>query len=169
MTKAKETKPKAKVKSEIDENFVAEQVRQIIEKLGVSATAEVSKQEDEQVPSFLVDIASEDSSLLIGKYGSNLESLQFILAVRLKTLTGDDNFEIFVDIDGWRKQKEEKLIKMALSIAEDVQRNGKPEPLYNLKASERRIIHMALSDHDQVETESSGEGEDRYLIIKPKA
>lgn len=152
------------MKPKLDENFVAEQVRQIIEKLGVSATAEVEKVGS----TFLVDISSEDSSLLIGKYGTNLESLQFILAVRAKTLTGEEDFEIFVDVDGFRRQKEEKLKKMAMTLAGDVAASGKPQPLYNLKPSERRVIHMALTDHPQVTTESEGEGEERHLVIKPK-
>jgi len=151
-------------KTKLDESFVAEQVRQIIEKLGVSATAEVSKTEE----TFFVDIDSEDSSLLIGKYGSNLESLQFILAVRLKALTKEEDFEIFVDIDSWRKQKEEKLKSMALSVAAEVAQSNNPEPLYNLKASERRVVHTVLSDHPEVTTVSEGEGQDRHLIVKPK-
>jgi len=91
-------------KAKLDENLVAQNVKDIIEKLGVSATAEISKVEN----TYFVDIESEDSSLLIGKYGSNLDSLQFILAVRLKSLTDRDDFELFLDIAGWRKQKEEK-------------------------------------------------------------
>lgn len=155
-------------KTILDENFVAEQVRQIIELLGVSATAEVERTEGEEGPAFSVDIASDDSSLLIGKYGANLDSLQFILAVRLKTLSGDDNFEVYVDIDGFRKQKEEKLKTMAISVAEDVTRSGKPEPLFNLKPSERRVVHMALTDHPSVISESEGEGPDRHLVVKPR-
>ena len=151
-------------KTKLDENFVAEQVRQIIEHLGVSATAEVSKENH----TFFVDISSEDSSLLIGKYGANLDSLQFILAVRLKTLTGEEDFEIFVDVDGWRRQKEEKLKNLALSIAQEVSESGKPEPLFNLKPSERRVIHTILAGHSKVTTVSEGEGEDRHLIIKPR-
>ncbi|MCR4324696.1 MAG: hypothetical protein NUV69_03330 [Candidatus Curtissbacteria bacterium] len=151
-------------KQTLDENFVAEQVRQIIEKLGVSATAEVSKVDN----TYSVDIDSEDSSLLIGKYGTNLESLQFVLVVRLKTLTGDEDFEVFVDIDGWRKQKEEKLKSMALSVAREVAESKKPEPLYNLKASERRVVHMVLTDHPDVITESQGEGQERHLVVKPR-
>lgn len=152
----------------LDENFVADQVRQIIEKLGVSATAEVSRVESQEVPSYVVDIESEDSSLLIGKYGANLESLQFVLAVRIKSQIPDEDFELFVDIDSWRKQKEEKLKSMALSIASEVANTGKPEPLFNLKASERRVVHMALSDHPGVKTESEGEGQERHIVIKPK-
>lgn len=149
----------------IDESFVAEQVKQIIEKLGVSATAEVSKSDN----TFFIDIDSEDSSLLIGKYGSNLESLQFVLAVRIKSLAKDEDFEVFVDIDSWRKQKEEKIRSMALSVAQEVASSNKPEPLYNLKASERRVVHTALAENPNVMTVSEGEGLDRHLIIKPKS
>lgn len=152
------------MKAKLDENFVAENVRQIIEMLGVSATAEVSKEDD----TYVVDISSEDSSLLIGKHGANLESLQFILAVRLKTLTGQDDFEIFVDVDNFRRQKEDRLEKMARQVAEKVGQTGTPEPLYDLSPSERRLIHTILTDNPQVTTISEGEGQDRHLIIKPR-
>lgn len=148
----------------LDENFVASQVAEVIEKLGVSATAEVSKEGD----IYFVDISSEDSSLLIGKYGANLESLQFILAVRIKTLTGQEDFELVVDVDNWRKQREEKLRSMALSIAEKVSDSLKPEPLYNLKAYERKVIHTVLTNHPKVTTLSEGEGLERHLIVKPR-
>ena len=151
-------------KAKLDENFVAKNVKEIIEKLGVSATAEVSKVDN----TFFVDIISEDSPLLIGKYGANLDSLQFILAVRLKSLTGKEDFEIFVDVDNWRKYKEERLKKMALVAAEKVAATGHPEVLYNLKAAERRVIHTVLTDHPKVMTISEGEGINRYLIVKPK-
>lgn len=152
----------AKVK--FDENFVAENIKQIIEKLSVSATIEVSKVEGV----YFVDISSEDSALLIGKHGSNLDSLQFVLAVRLKTLGASDDFEVFVDVNGWRRQKEERLKNMAGEIADKVTQSGNSEFLYNLKSSERRIIHMTLADHPRVTTLSEGEGIGRYLVVKPK-
>lgn len=152
----------AKVK--LDENLVAQNVKDLIEGLGVSATAEISKVDS----TYFVDISSEDSPLLIGKYGANLESLQFILAVRIKSQTQDDDFEVFVDIDGWRRQKESRLEKMASSVADKVTETGTEEPLYNLKPSERRVIHAYLTDHPKVTTISVGEGQSRYLLIKPK-
>ncbi len=152
----------AKIK--LDENLVAEHVKELIEKLGVSATAEISKVDN----TFFVDINSEDSSLLIGKHGANLDSLQFVLAVRIKSQIQSDDFEIFVDIDSWRKQKETKLEKMANELAQKVAQNKSEEPLYNLTASERRVIHTYLSDHSDVTTESDREGQGRYLIIKPR-
>lgn len=152
----------AKIK--LDENLVAQNVKELIEMLNVSATAEISKVDS----TYFVDVASEDSPLLIGKQGSNLESLQFILSVRLKSQTQNEDFEIFLDIDGWRKQKEQRLEKMANSIAERVEETGKEEFLYNLKPSERRVIHSYLTNHQAVTTVSEGEGDARYLIIKPK-
>ena len=151
-------------KAKLDENLVAESIREIIEKLQVPATIEVSRQDN----IFFVDIDSEDSSLLIGKYGVNLESLQFILAVRIKTLTGDDDFEIYVDVGNWRKRKDEKLKQMALDAAQRVASENEPQSIYNLKNSERRVIHVALADHPSVETVSEGEGENRHIIIRSK-
>jgi len=151
-------------KAKLDENLVAESIREIIEKLQVPATIEVSCQDN----IFFVDIDSEDSSLLIGKYGVNLESLQFILAVRIKTLTGDDDFEIYVDVGNWRKRKDEKLKQMALDAAQRVASENEPQSIYNLKNSERRVIHVALADHPSVETVSEGEGENRHIIIRSK-
>lgn len=156
----------AKIKEEkikLDENLVAQNLKELIEKLGVSATAEISRVDD----SYFIDISSDDSSLLIGKYGANLESLQFVLAVRIKSQTGLEDFELFVDIDNWRKQKEQKLEKMAENVAQKVIETGNEEFLYNLTPSERRVIHTYLTQNENVETVSDGEGDERYLIIKP--
>lgn len=151
-------------KTTLDENLVAQNVKELIEKLGVSATAEISKVDN----SYFIDIESEDSSLLIGKYGANIESLQFVLAVRLKAHTQEEDFEIFLDIDGWRKEKEQKLEKMAQRIAEKVEETGIEEPIYNLKPSERRVIHSYFTNNPRVTTESVGEGQSRYITIKPR-
>ena len=152
-------------KAKLDENLVAESIREIIEKLQVPATIEASRQDS----IFFVDIDSEDSSLLIGKHGVNLESLQFILAVRLKTLTGSDDFEIYVDVGNWRRKKEEKLRQMALDAAQRVESENEPQAIYNLTNSERRVVHVALADHPAVETISEGEGENRHIIVKPRS
>ena len=152
-------------KAKLDENIVAESIREIIEKLQVPATIEVSRQDS----IFFVDIDSEDSSLLIGRHGVNLESLQFILAVRIKTLIGSDEFEIYVDVGNWRRKKEEKLKQMALDAAQRVESENEPQAIYNLTNSERRVIHVALADHPAVETISEGEGENRHIIVKPRS
>lgn len=148
----------------LDENVVAQNIKDIIENLGVSATIEVSSEDS----TFYVDISSDDSALLIGKHGTNLDSLQFALAVRLKTQTQEEDFEIFVDVNSWRRQKEAKLKDLASNIEQKVAESGQEEALFNLTPSERRVIHTYLTESAKVTTESQGEGLDRHLIIKPK-
>ena len=87
----------------------------------------------------------------------------------VEALTGNEDFEVFVDINDWRRQKEEKLKKMAISIAEQVAQSAEEQPIYNLKSSERRVIHTVLAEHPKVSTVSEGEGPDRHLIVKPKS
>ena len=57
---------------------------------------------------------------------------------------------------------------MADQISQRVVETGQPQPIYNLTPTQRRIVHLALSESKDVETESTGEGEERYLLVKPK-
>ena len=74
-----------------------------------------------------------------------------------------------VDIEGWRDKQNDKLKQLALQTAEKVKQTGLPQPLYNLTASQRRIIHLELSTQEGIQTESQGEGKERYLLVSPKA
>lgn len=57
---------------------------------------------------------------------------------------------------------------MAEQTAQRVLQTGEDQFLYNLSAAERRIVHMSLSEFEGVETESFGEGSERYLVVKLK-
>jgi len=73
-----------------------------------------------------------------------------------------------LDIDGWRKEKESKLEKMAQRIADKVLETGTEEAIYNLKPSERRVIHAYFTQSSDITTESVGEGQARHITIKPR-
>jgi spoIIIJ-associated protein len=75
---------------------------------------------------------------------------------------------ISVNVGDWREKQEEYLSEMAKVTAERAKQTGEPQNLYNLSPSQRRIIHIALSEDKEIETESVGEGEERYLVVKPK-
>jgi spoIIIJ-associated protein len=117
---------------------------------------------------FTVDIdAGEATGLLIGKKGETLLSIQNILSMLLKQKTGEWE-KIIVNIGDYREKEEEYLKNLAETTVQRAVETGKPQNLYNLKAWQRRIIHLTLSENKEVETTSEGEGEDRYLIISPK-
>jgi spoIIIJ-associated protein len=71
-------------------------------------------------------------------------------------------------VGDYREKREESLMYMAQRAADRVIDTGRPVELPHLSPSERRVVHLTLSGDDRVATESSGEGDHRILIVKPK-
>jgi len=134
--------------------------------MSVSAKAEVSF--DEKEDAFTVNIEAGDATgLLIGKKGDTLTSLQVILGMMLKQKTGEWK-RVVVNVGDYREKEEDYLKGLADSAAARAKETGEPQSLYNLKPWQRRIIHMFLSEKEGIATESVGEGEERYLVVKAK-
>ncbi len=74
---------------------------------------------------------------------------------------------IIIDVDDYRKRREEEIRDYALDIAEDVRDADEPITLAAMPAYERRMIHMALADADDVRTYSIGEGRERRVVVVP--
>ena len=72
------------------------------------------------------------------------------------------------NVGDWREKQEEHLRILAKEAAERAKETGNPQPIYNLTPSQRRIVHMELTNDKEVVTESTGEGDERYLVISPK-
>lgn len=114
-----------------------------------------------------VSIETEDSSLLIGYHGENLESFQLILVFLVSHELGEFH-RITVNVGDYRERREEKLQEMASRAKEEVVETKKEVALSNLTSNDRRIIHLFLQNDEEVYSESVGEGNERQLIIKPK-
>ena len=111
-----------------------------------------------------INIEGEDLGVLIGRRGQALASLQYIVrlvvAEKLKVWV-----PINVDIAGYKKRRYESLQDLALRLAEQVKRSRRLIMLEPMPADERRIIHIALTDHPDVTTQSMGEGDMRKVAI----
>lgn len=107
----------------------------------------------------------ENSSLLIGKRGNTLNSLQLLVENYAKRFT-KHYYRINVDCDEYRENRKETLEELAINMAKKSKKIGKPIQLEPMTSSERKIIHNALKDIKNVETESFGEDPHRYLVIK---
>ncbi len=163
-----EAKIKVRLKLEPDEKAdaveVAKEVLETLIKL-MKITAEVSVlQENTGELPVTLNIEGEDLGVLIGRRGQALASLQYvvrlIVAEKLKVW-----IPINVDIAGYKKRRYESLQDLALRLAEQVKRNRRLIMLEPMPADERRIIHLALSDHPDVTTQSMGEGDMRKVAI----
>lgn len=114
-----------------------------------------------------VEGADEEAmGLLIGRRGETLRSLQFLLNL-LVSRRVQKWPQIVVDVGNYRQRRQESLEGLARRMAERVRQTGRPIMLEPMAAYERRIVHLALREDKTIYTESSGEGENRKIVIYP--
>ena len=117
---------------------------------------------------FTLNIKTEENtSLIIGKRGVTLNSLQFLVNNYAKKFSSHF-FRIEVDCDDYRESRRKTLEELALNLAKKSKKIGKPVELEPMTSVERKIIHNALTGIQNVETESRGEEPYRYLVITAK-
>ena len=117
---------------------------------------------------FTLNIKTEENtSLIIGKRGVTLNSLQFLVNNYAKKFSSHF-FRIEVDCDDYRESRRKTLEELALNLAKKSKKIGKPVELEPMTSVERKIIHNALTGIKNVETESRGEEPYRYLVITSK-
>ena len=117
---------------------------------------------------FTLNIKTEENtSLIIGKRGITLNSLQFLVNNYAKKFSSH-YFRIEVDCDDYRENRKKTLEELALNLAKKSKKIGKPVELEPMTSIERKIIHNALTGIKNVETESRGEEPHRYLVIIAK-
>ncbi len=133
----------------------------------VRSTVPGQRGEPEDTITLHVEGADEEAmGLLIGRRGETLRSLQFMvnLLVSRKVQKWP---QIVVDVGNYRQRRQESLEGLARRMAERVRQSGRPLTLEPMGAYERRIVHLALRSDPTVYTESSGEGENRKVVIYP--
>jgi spoIIIJ-associated protein len=112
----------------------------------------------------VLDVEGDDLGVLIGRRGSTLGSLQYLVNLivgrRFKNVP-----PVAVDVGGYRRRREESLEALAFRMAERVRANGRTVVLEPMPANERRIVHIALSKDPTVGTSSVGEGDMRKVAI----
>lgn len=109
----------------------------------------------------------DETGLLIGFRGENINSIQTVLGIMVKGNTGEW-VRIIVNVGDYRQKQEQKLEELANQSADRAIETKEPQPIYNLTAGQRRTIHMFLSKREDVITESEGVEPERYLVVKSK-
>lgn len=142
---------------------------ELLENMAVRAEVQVRRAEsadDEEAP-WMLDITGEsDLSVLIGRKGETLASLQYITRlVTSRELQRRAN--IIVDVGGYKARRMNRLHALARRMADQAISLGQPVALEPMPPYERRIVHLALREREDVVTESSGEGEARKVNIIP--
>lgn len=135
----------------------------VIRNMGIKVILDVI-QEDER--SIRIDITGEKMGLLIGKRGQTINSLQYLTQLAANRQS-DHYVNVLLNPEGYRDRRKETLTRLAKRLASKATHIGWPVSLEPMPNYERKIIHTALSEDEQVVTLSEGEEPNRYVIIKP--
>ncbi|MFC2000454.1 protein jag, partial [Chloroflexota bacterium] len=73
-----------------------------------------------------------------------------------------------IDVEGYKQRRYRVLRDLALRLAQKVKSTGQSITLEPMLPDERRVVHLALSVHPDVTTQSYGEGESRKVVILPR-
>ena len=131
--------------------------------LGVDAGMEITEDEE----AIAVTLETEDTGMIIGYHGETLEALQLVLSLVLAKTNGEFK-RVSIEVGDYKKNRTEWLERLALDAKERALSQSKEVYLSELKSWERRVVHLLLQDDKEVTSESSGEGKDRVLVIRPK-
>src|SRR5213596_3880064 len=115
-----------------------------------------------------VDVLGADLGALIGRGGENLVALQQIVSAITSKRVGR-SVHIPVDIEGYRRRREDQLREIAQRVASRVRASGQAVTLEPMLAYERRIVHLAVQDTPGVKTESVGVDPNRRVVISSTA
>lgn len=136
-------------------------LEELLAKMGVPYDRIQAKTEGKSV--YLEIIGSKDTGFLIGKNGSMLETLQFMLN---RVYENEKSLErIYLDAEGYRERRDAQFLRQFLPVIKRVREQGKPQTLEPMGAGERRIIHRHIERDRGLRTLTIGEGEKKRIVI----
>lgn len=113
-----------------------------------------------------LNTSDEEGGLLIGRHGATLDSLQY-LTLRVLQAEGLGRMRITLDVGGYRDRREKALRDKVADVVRRVRESGRPYHFDPMSAMERRVVHMAVTEHEGLRTESEGEGRRRHVVVFP--
>ncbi len=165
----------AKVRLTVDKKISDEQAENTIKRLdkilkelfSITGDKELKYKLEKGKNQINLTITGDKVSHLIGYKGKTIESFQSLLNAMLQR-ENEESAKVFVEVNDYKKRKEEKLKILANKMANNVIKFRKPIRLEPMSAYERLIIHTELAKREDVETESQGEEPRRRIVIRKK-
>ena len=118
-------------------------------------------------PTILVELGGPDSPSVLAQNAELLRAIEHIVLKSLRLESEEHDLVIF-DCRNYRAGRLQELTQAAVHAAERVRKTGAPYSFSPMSARERRIVHLALRDEQDLATESEGEGARRYVVVHLK-
>jgi len=143
--------------------YSKEFVKTICEGMGLEVQLETQRKDNY----LKITIHSDNSSILIGKNGRTLSSIQNLLRSAINKETGA-NINIILDVENYKERQQKNIERLAIKLAKEVRKTKEPITMDSMNSYERRLVHSVLSDFKGIKTESEGEEPNRKVVIKPE-
>ncbi len=114
-----------------------------------------------------VEMAGPDVGLVLEHNAELLRSLEHVAAKALR-LEPEEHELISFDAKGYKARRAMELRLVADTAAEQVRRTSQPYNFAPMNSRERRMLHLALRNYEDLHSESSGEGMRRFVVVYPK-
>ena len=113
-----------------------------------------------------VTCSGADLGLLIGKHGQTIDAIQYLANAIVRSEGGEH--EVVVDAAGYRARRTATLEAVAERAARRAVGDRAGVELDPMTSIERKIVHEALKEDAEVETESEGSEPNRYVVVYPR-
>lgn len=111
-------------------------------------------------------IDPKDTGIVIGKGGKTLESIEFIIRKIVKIR--ENKLRLNIDINNYKKRRDEKIILLADKACKKVLKTRKPWNLKYMNSYERRLAHEQVAKYAMLDSHSEGQEPKRYVVVSYK-
>lgn len=133
----------------------------ILELMGLTADIELVDLEDMT----MMNISGDDLAIAIGRHGQTLDAIQLVVGI-ISTRANPNGNRVAIDIEGYRKQRQEDVVVMAQRAISRVLSTGQSYDFRPMSAFDRKTIHTTVAGHEGVYSISTGEEPERQVTIK---
>jgi spoIIIJ-associated protein len=146
----------------------ADRVRELVATVGEALGLDGDVSIEEHPEGIRAVLEGDDLGLFIGRHGQTIDAVQHLaFKVANRDAERDAAVRVTVDAAGYRARREQALHRQAEQAAEKAVSSGRPVALDSMSATERKVVHEFLKDHDGIETYSEGTEPNRHLVVAP--
>ena len=154
---------KEKQQSDIDKYYKAKEfLEEILEQMHFE-NATVYGNLEGSIIKLDAKVEENDTGIAIGRGGQTLDAIE--LLIRKSIDSRANNLRVNVDINNYKKRRDEKIVELAADTARKVQRSKKSWNLKYMNSYERRLAHEEISKHANVTSHSEGIEPKRYVVV----
>jgi spoIIIJ-associated protein len=114
-----------------------------------------------------LEIDGENLGTLIGPRGTTLLALQELTRTVLQHRVGSSECRVVVDVNGYRKRRQDALARFAQEVAAEVRESNTRRALEPMPPADRKVVHDAVNAVPGVSTTSEGEEPYRRVVLLP--